>query len=47
WAYRLAFGQIPQDFAQSASYGVILLSILIVFTAFYRRWLARNEQANG
>ncbi|MFI6448703.1 carbohydrate ABC transporter permease [Kitasatospora sp. NPDC050543] len=47
WAYRLGFGQQPRDYAQSAAYGVILLSILIVFTAFYRRWLARNEQANG
>ncbi|MBD0691840.1 carbohydrate ABC transporter permease [Streptomyces sp. CBMA123] len=47
WAYRLGFGQLPRDYAGSAAYGVILLSILIVFTAFYRRWLARNEQANG
>ncbi|MEV0095302.1 sugar ABC transporter permease [Streptomyces sp. NPDC050738] len=47
WAYRLGFGQQPRDYAQSATYGVLLLSILIVFTAFYRRWLARNEQAIG
>ncbi|WP_329490756.1 sugar ABC transporter permease [Kitasatospora sp. NBC_01246] len=47
WAYYLGFGQQPRDYAQSAAYGVILLSILIVFTTFYRRWLARNEQANG
>ncbi|WP_371478051.1 carbohydrate ABC transporter permease [Kitasatospora sp. NBC_00315] len=47
WAYRLGFGQQPRDYAQSAAYGVILLSILIVFTSFYRRWLARNEKANG
>ncbi|MEV8097072.1 sugar ABC transporter permease [Kitasatospora sp. NPDC085879] len=47
WAYRLGFGQMPRDYAQSATYGVLLLSLLIVFTSFYRRWLARNEQANG
>ncbi|MDH6579733.1 sugar ABC transporter permease [Kitasatospora sp. MAP5-34] len=45
WAYYLGFGQQPRDFAQSATYGVLLLSILIVFTSFYRRWLARNEEA--
>ena len=44
WAYRLGFGQQPRDYAQSAAYGVLLLSILIVFTSVYRRWLARNEQ---
>ncbi|MEV5276686.1 sugar ABC transporter permease [Streptomyces sp. NPDC051994] len=44
WAYRLGFGQQPRDFAQSATYGVLLLSILIVFASAYRRWLARNEQ---
>ncbi|MFD7642796.1 carbohydrate ABC transporter permease [Kitasatospora sp. NPDC059795] len=47
WAYRLGFGQQPADYAQSATYGILLLSILIVFTTFYRRWLARNEKANG
>ncbi|MFE1953375.1 MULTISPECIES: carbohydrate ABC transporter permease [Streptomyces] len=44
WAYRLGFGQQPRDFAQSAAYGVLLLSILTVFTTFYYRWLKRNEQ---
>ncbi|MEV0844433.1 sugar ABC transporter permease [Streptomyces sp. NPDC049954] len=44
WAYHLGFGQQPRDFAQSATYGVLLLSILVVFTTFYRRWLARNDQ---
>jgi arabinogalactan oligomer/maltooligosaccharide transport system permease protein len=43
WAYYLGFGQQPRDFAQSASYGILLLAILIVFTSFYRRWLNRNE----
>ncbi|MFD9129881.1 carbohydrate ABC transporter permease [Kitasatospora sp. NPDC059571] len=45
WAYYLGFGQQPRDFAGSATYGVLLLSILVIFTTFYRRWLARNEQA--
>ncbi|MCX4750656.1 sugar ABC transporter permease [Kitasatospora sp. NBC_01287] len=44
WAYQLGFGQQPRDYAQSASYGIILLSILIVFTGFYQRWLKRNDQ---
>ncbi|WP_329561922.1 carbohydrate ABC transporter permease [Kitasatospora sp. NBC_01266] len=44
WAYQLGFGQIPRDYAQSATYGIILLSILIVFTTFYQRWLRRNDQ---
>ncbi|MFI5682443.1 carbohydrate ABC transporter permease [Streptomyces sp. NPDC051636] len=44
WAYFLGFGQQPRDFAQSAAYGVLLLSILTVFTSFYFRWLKRNDQ---
>ncbi|MET9252929.1 sugar ABC transporter permease [Streptomyces sp. NPDC003717] len=44
WAYQLGFGQQPRDFAQSAAYGILLLAVLIVFTSFYRRWLARGEQ---
>ncbi|MEU6576966.1 sugar ABC transporter permease [Streptomyces sp. NPDC046805] len=44
WAYYLGFGQQPRDFAQSAAYGVLLLSILAVFTSFYFRWLKRNDQ---
>ncbi|MEU1302692.1 carbohydrate ABC transporter permease [Streptomyces shenzhenensis] len=44
WAYYLGFGQQPRDFAQSATYGILLLAILIVFTSFYRRWLNRHEQ---
>lgn len=43
WAYYLGFGQQPRDFAQSAAYGMLLLSVLVVFTAAYRRWLNRNE----
>ncbi|OAH15671.1 carbohydrate ABC transporter permease [Streptomyces jeddahensis] len=44
WAFYLGFGQQPREYAESATYGVLLLSILIVFTSVYRRWLARNEQ---
>ncbi|MFF9085087.1 carbohydrate ABC transporter permease [Streptomyces sp. NPDC014991] len=44
WAYFLGFGQQPRDFAQSAAYGVLLLSVLAVFTSFYFRWLKRNDQ---
>lgn len=44
WAYYLGFGQQPRDFAQSAAYGVLLLSILAVFTSVYFRRLKRNEQ---
>ncbi|MFB7495443.1 carbohydrate ABC transporter permease [Streptomyces sp. NPDC056161] len=44
WAYYLGFGQQPRDFAQSATYGILLLAVLIVFTSFYRRWLNRTEQ---
>lgn len=44
WAYYLGFGQQPRDYAQSAAYGVLLLSLLAVFTSFYYRWLNRNEQ---
>ncbi len=44
YAYQLFFAQQPQDFADSAAYGVIILSMLIVFAGVYRRWLARNEQ---
>ncbi|WP_431946328.1 carbohydrate ABC transporter permease [Actinacidiphila sp. bgisy167] len=45
WAYRLGFGQDPRDYAGSAAYGVIILSMLIVFASAYRRWLARTENA--
>ncbi|MEV8564363.1 sugar ABC transporter permease [Streptomyces sp. NPDC051322] len=45
WAYRLGFGQTPRDYAGAATYGVLVLSMLIVFATFYRRWQARGEQA--
>ncbi|KJK57948.1 ABC transporter permease [Saccharothrix sp. ST-888] len=44
WAYRLGFGQQPRAYAESATYGVLLLSILVVFTSFYRRWQVRTEE---
>ncbi|WP_034092600.1 carbohydrate ABC transporter permease [Streptacidiphilus albus] len=44
YAYQLFYGQQPQDYADSAAYGVLILSMLVVFAGFYRRWLARNEQ---
>jgi arabinogalactan oligomer/maltooligosaccharide transport system permease protein len=45
YAYRLFGNQQPMDYADSAAYGVIILSMLLVFATFYRRWLSRNEQA--
>jgi arabinogalactan oligomer/maltooligosaccharide transport system permease protein len=45
WAYRLGFGQTPRDYAGSAAYGVIILSMLVVLVSAYRHWLARNEKA--
>ncbi|MEV6104985.1 sugar ABC transporter permease [Streptomyces sp. NPDC051940] len=45
FAYELGFDRQPRDYAGSAAYGVIILSMLIVLVSFYRRWLARNEQA--
>ncbi|MFD5710554.1 carbohydrate ABC transporter permease [Streptomyces pharetrae] len=44
YAYRLFFGQQPQDYARSATVGIICLSLLVVFTGVYRRWLKRNDQ---
>ncbi|MFI7237384.1 carbohydrate ABC transporter permease [Streptomyces cyaneofuscatus] len=44
YAYRLFFGQQPQDYARSATVGIICLSLLVVFTSVYRRWLKRNDQ---
>ncbi|MFJ8982813.1 carbohydrate ABC transporter permease [Streptomyces sp. NPDC102282] len=44
YAYRLFFGQQPQDYARSATVGILCLSLLVVFTSVYRRWLKRNDQ---
>lgn len=44
YAYRLFFGQQPQDYAGSATVGILCLSLLVVFTGVYRRWLKRNEE---
>ncbi|WP_241518823.1 sugar ABC transporter permease [Streptomyces sp. CB03238] len=44
YAYRLFFGQQPQDYARSATVGILCLSLLVVFTSVYRRWLKRNNE---
>jgi arabinogalactan oligomer / maltooligosaccharide transport system permease protein len=41
YSYRLFFGQQPRDYAGSATVGVLCLSLLVVFTGVYRRWLLR------
>jgi arabinogalactan oligomer/maltooligosaccharide transport system permease protein len=43
YAYQLFFGQQPQDYAGSAAVGILCLSLLVVFTQTYRRWLKRND----
>ncbi|GAB3697127.1 carbohydrate ABC transporter permease [Nocardiopsis oceani] len=42
YAYRLAF-QGVRDYAGSATYGVIILSLLLVFASVYRQSLKRQE----
>lgn len=42
YAYQLAFAGV-RDYAVSATYGVIILSMLLVFASGYRRVLARQE----
>ncbi|OON71575.1 ABC transporter permease subunit [Streptomyces tsukubensis] len=42
YAYRLAF-QGVRDYAGSASYGIVILSLLLVFSVFHRRMLSRQE----
>lgn len=37
-AYREAFEGI-RNYSGAATYGVIILSMLLVFATFYRRWL--------
>jgi arabinogalactan oligomer/maltooligosaccharide transport system permease protein len=44
FAFKLAFAEV-RDYAQSAAYGVIILSMLLVFAVFYRRLLNRQEAA--
>ncbi|GAA2490143.1 sugar ABC transporter permease [Streptomyces thermolineatus] len=44
YAYRLAF-QGVRDYAGSATYGILILSLLLVFSVFYRRMLDRQEAA--
>lgn len=47
YAYRLFFGQQPQDYANSAAVGILCLSLLVVFTGFYRRWQLRSERSGA
>jgi len=42
-AFRAAFEGI-RDYSLSATYGVLILSVLIVFAAFYRRALAKQGE---
>ncbi|MEU5978790.1 sugar ABC transporter permease [Streptomyces sp. NPDC047315] len=44
YAYRLAF-QGVRDYAGSAAYGIVILSLLLVFSVFYRGMLNRQEAA--
>ncbi|WP_405009458.1 carbohydrate ABC transporter permease [Kitasatospora sp. NBC_01539] len=44
YAYKLFFGRQPQDYASSAAVGILCLSLLVVFTSVYRRWLKRNDE---
>lgn len=44
YSYRLAF-QGVRDYAGSATYGILILSLLLVFAVFYRRMLTRQETA--
>ncbi|WP_414169438.1 carbohydrate ABC transporter permease [Streptoverticillium reticulum] len=43
YSYRLAF-QGVRDYAGSATYGILILSLLLVFAVFYRRMLGRSEE---
>ena len=42
-AYRAAFEGI-RNYALAATYGVLILSILLVFSVFYRRLLRRQGE---
>ncbi len=44
YSYRLAF-QGVRDYAGSATYGILILSLLLVFAVSYRRLLTRQETA--
>lgn len=43
YAYRLAFQDV-RDYSGAATYGVVILSILLVFAVFYRRTAAAGQQ---
>lgn len=42
YAYRLAFGSV-RDYAGAATYGILILSMLLVFAVFHRRVTDRRE----
>lgn len=44
YAYRKAFTGVS-DYSGAASYGMVILAILLVFSTFYRRYQAKTEQA--
>lgn len=44
YAYRKAFTGVS-DYSGAASYGIVILSLLMVFSTFYRRHQLKSEQA--
>ncbi len=44
YAYRLSFVNSPRDFATSATWGVLILLLLVLFTMVYRRALRRQGE---
>ncbi|NLU70197.1 sugar ABC transporter permease [Streptomyces sp. HNM0574] len=44
YAFRLSFLNSPRDFATSAAWGVLVLLLLAVFTAFYKRSLRKQGE---
>ncbi|MEO3752265.1 sugar ABC transporter permease [Streptomyces sp. B6B3] len=43
-AFNLAFIRAPRDFAESATWGVLILLLLVLFAAAYRRALRRQGE---
>ncbi|MFE0644356.1 carbohydrate ABC transporter permease [Streptomyces sp. NPDC058877] len=43
-AYKFSFEISPRDFAQSSTWGVLILVLLMVFAAFYRRVLRKQGE---
>jgi arabinogalactan oligomer/maltooligosaccharide transport system permease protein len=46
-AYKLAFQRSPRDFANSATWGVLILLLLILFALVYRRVLRTQGEKEG